>query len=796
MLNLKMTFYFKIISARRPSPPWQILCVLFVCLTVHPLSAAPASPPVNTVHGIITDALGRPLSDALVELVNASGQVTAQATTNKQGAFELKPTEEGSYSLKASKAGFKPITENISFPDVAGAISIVLPAEEEELVVHVARSRPSGPGVTTGGTTQYTVSQEDIANKPAGEQSSVTDLLTQMPGVAVDQNQQIHIRNTEGPQFQYQINGVLVPLDINTNPPFISMINPMFIKRLDLQTGVLPSRYSYATGGVVDIETKSGNEQPGGSFTLLGGQRATVQPSFQYGGGDDKFNYYMSGLYNQGNTAFSSATPGPNAIHNWTSQWQGFSMFQTMVDKTTRLSLIAAATDSTNQLPNVPGLTPAFTLAGTGAYPSAKINSYLNFKDLLTILALNGTCGDDVKWQVAYAHHAISQQFVPDKTGELIFQGVASAASHNDLDNTLQGDVSWTLKSHVLSAGLYLGQYNVAANDSSLAFPTGANGMQSSATPMGLGSSARAANVVGGLYVNDVWKFDDSWRANFGVRGDFLTGFTNSSQISPTVNLIYTPANDTTIHAGFARYLQIPIFQGISPSAPAAFASTTAAVGTPGGTAPLVERDSYWDVGMLHRFDSHFSLSEDNYYELTNHYLDTGQFGVVPIFAPFNYNHGYIWGSELALNYRNRDFSAYTNFTVGQNLQQGVTSGQFNFPANELAFINNNYIVLDHQPQVAASCGAAYTCKPWTFSLDAVYSSGLRAGFADTERLPSTLQVNLGVQRTFGQVVNRLTILNLLDRTNLIRPAQGIGIFQSAYGPRFTLFDSVTIPFH
>jgi len=31
-------------------------------------------------------------------------------------------------------------------------------------------------------------------------------------------------------------------------------------------------------------------------------------------------------------------------------------------------------------------------------------------------------------------------------------------------------------------------------------------------------------------------------------------------------------------------------------------------------------------------------------------------------------------------------------------------------------------------------------------------------------------------------VVDRVTILNLFDRVNLIRPSEGIGIFQSAYG--------------
>jgi outer membrane receptor protein involved in Fe transport len=112
----------------------------------------------------------------------------------------------------------------------------------------------------------------------------ITDVLTHMPGVAIDQNQQIHIRNTEGPQFQYQINGVLIPFDINTNPPFLSMINPMFVKQLDLLDGILPARYSYATGGVVDIRTKDGCDQPGGDVSVLAGQRSTFQPSLQFAG--------------------------------------------------------------------------------------------------------------------------------------------------------------------------------------------------------------------------------------------------------------------------------------------------------------------------------------------------------------------------------------------------------------------------------------------------------------------------------------------------------------------------------
>src|SRR5579863_1186021 len=176
--------------------------------------------------------------------------------------------------------------------------------------VIVEASSLAGPTVSPAGANQYSVSAQDIAGAPQGKSAPLTDVLARMPGVAIDQNQQIHIRNTEGPQFQYQINGVLVPLDINTNPPFLSMINPMFVQQLDLLDGILPARYSYATGGVVDIRTKDGCDQPGGDVSVLAGQRSTLQPSLQFAACNGQLSSYVSVLYDQGDTAFSSATPG------------------------------------------------------------------------------------------------------------------------------------------------------------------------------------------------------------------------------------------------------------------------------------------------------------------------------------------------------------------------------------------------------------------------------------------------------------------------------------------------------
>jgi len=666
--------------------------------------------------------------------------------------------------------------------------------------VLVEATSTGGPAVSPSGASDYTASAQDIASAPRGKTAPLTEVLAQMPGVSIDQNQQIHIRNTEGPQFQYQVNGVLLPLDINTNPPFLSMINPLFIKRIDLLDGVLPTRYSYATGGVVNIQTRDGCEQPFGEVSLLGGQRDTLQPSLQYAACHGQLSSYVSALYQQSNTAFSSATPGPTPLHDFTRQGQLFGFFSYPVTASDSVSLLLSGANSSNQLPNVPALPPAYALSGVPVPPgSAAIDSYLDFSDLLAVLSLSGSLGADASYQLALSQHAIAQRFEPDPVGELIYQGVASSATHEDHDYALEGDLSLVRGAHTLGSGFYAGEYRVSANDSSRVFPANDSGEQTSDVPLTVINNAHRNNLVGGVYVSDLWRIAAPLSASLGLRWDTLSGFTSDHQVDWSASVIYRPDGDTTVHAGVARYFQVPSLLGISPTAQAAFAGTTAA-GGPGAPAPLTEDDREWDAGLVRQLSGNLTLAADAYYEWTTHYLDTGQFGVVPIFSPFNYGTGHVWGGELAARYQDDSLSAYANLTLGRNWQRGVVTGQFNFDAAELAYIDSHAIVLDHQPLYGAAAGASWRRGAYAVSVDGIYSSGLRAGFADLQKLPNVLQANASAERSWhipgvGVLSNRLALLNVFDRVNLIRPENGIGIFQSAYGPRRTLYDTLTLHF-
>jgi len=117
-------------------------------------------------------------------------------------------------------------------------------------------------------------------------------------------------------------------------------------------------------------------------------------------------------------------------------------------------------------------------------------------------------------------------------------------------------------------------------------------------------------NLLYGMYVQDTWQITDKVIFNFGSRWDRVSGFTVDSQFSPTLNFVYKPSVDTTLHAGFARNFQAPNFQNVSPGIFKLLRGTTGTVGAnlSGRTSPFAETDYTWDAGFTHQFTPHLAF--------------------------------------------------------------------------------------------------------------------------------------------------------------------------------------------
>jgi hypothetical protein len=780
--------------------PVRVSAALLLTLLIWVGTCAAQNPP-RYLSGTVQDALGRPIADAEVSLRTSAGTLLNHAATDRLGQFRLDAPKPGTYVLTVRRAGFSLANTNVAVQQTSLKSLLITMEASKALSLPLTAARTADQnGLSDTGANRYTMTSKDIANLPEGDATPLNDVMLQMPGAALDQNQEIHIRG-EHMGIQYQMNGIMLPLDVNSDPTFTQLLNASFVQSVSLMDGVLPARYGYRTSGVIDIRTKDGCDDSRNDLTLLGGQRDTAQANFQIAGCRGKFSYYLSGMFLQSNLGFSSAVPAPDPIHDAVTQGQGFMYLTDALDADTKLSLISGMTLAFNQFPNQPGEAPLYSLdhIDPATHPSSRIDSGLNQQDYYGVLALNGSLGPSVEYQLAYGAHYNRETFYPDPVGDLIYEGIASNVFTSDFANSMQGDLTWHPGStHILRGGFYLGEYGVESDQTSHVFPIVMS--RPATAPISLTANLNKINLVYGVYVEDTWQIDDQLAVNFGARWDRVTGFTVDSQFSPTINFQYHPRAAIVMHAGFARNFQIPNFQNVASEPARNLAGTSGAADADLSArfAPFAETDYTWDTGFTHQFSSRLAFAQDNYFRIDRHYLDEGQFGFVPLDAPFNYVRGYGGGTENSLTYNGEHFSARINAFVAREEDRGVASGQYNFPAAETAYIDRHYIVLDHTPLVGASGGAAYRWGAYQFTLDGLFSSGLRGGFANRSQLPKVWQFNLSAARDFvapglGKLTNRITLLNIFDRTNLIRPANGIGVFQAAYGPRITVLDSMTI---
>jgi hypothetical protein len=104
----------------------------------------------------------------------------------------------------------------------------------------------------------------------------------QAPEVAQDSFGQFHVRG-EHNGLQYRLNGIILPEGISV---FGQSLDPRLISSMTLITGALPAEYGLRTAGIIDLKTKSGVIDPGGSVSIYGGSHGTVEPSIIYGGSE------------------------------------------------------------------------------------------------------------------------------------------------------------------------------------------------------------------------------------------------------------------------------------------------------------------------------------------------------------------------------------------------------------------------------------------------------------------------------------------------------------------------------
>jgi outer membrane receptor protein involved in Fe transport len=681
------------------------------------------------------------------------------------------------------------------------------PSTTEDIVVtarrlNAARSRiqPSlGASITN-------FSSQVLAKIPQGSNAPLSAVLLQAPGVAQDSFGQIHVRGDHN-EVQYRLDGVELPEGLAV---FGQALEGRFAHSLNFITGALPAQYGQLQAAVVDITTKSGATDPGGDISLYGGARDYFQPSASYGAAAGKWDFYVTGDLLHTRVGIENPTSSFSPLHDLSNQYHGLAHIDYTLDNDTRLSLLAGVSNADFQIPDNPGQVPSlgYTVNGVSGGASANLTEHQREITDFSILSLQQHF-DSVDLQTSLFSRYSSLYFSPDPVGDLLFTGIAQTAARSVWSSGLQSDGSWYLnESHTLRFGLQVTAERTISHTVSNVLALDDAGQQLSQTPETITTASGKTGGIYGLYLQDEWKLADTLTLNYGGRFDLVDEYTHENQFSPRVNLVWQPAHGTAIHAGYSHYFTPPPFELVGGSTVSLFNGTSAAASVTKDNTVRAEHDNYFDLGAEQVLPHGIRLSLDSYYKSARQLIDEGQFGAPIILTAFNYAKGQVDGLEGAVSYDEGPWSAYANLAISRAIGKDIDTAQFSFSPDDLAYISQHYIHLDHDQRFSGSGGAAYTAffgtdHPTRFSTDLQTGSGLRASTPTVPNgvaLPGYYVINFSVTQAvpihLGKGLHlRLDILNLLDRKYEIRDGTGVGVGAPQFGLRRSILAGISESF-
>jgi outer membrane receptor protein involved in Fe transport len=219
------------------------------------------------------------------------------------------------------------------------------------------------------------------------------------------------------------------------------------------------------------------------------------------------------------------------------------------------------------------------------------------------------------------------------------------------------------------------------------------------------------------VYAQDEWKITDQLTMNAGLRFDQMYQYVDANQLSPRISFTYKPSENTTWHAGYARYFTPPVLVEAAPANIALFRNTTGSPSQFLEDPVSPERSHYFDAGvsqkiplgcqapMEERDCGTLEVGADAYYKIANDLL-----------SAFNYAKGYNEGVELKAKFTSGNFQAYGNIAAAQQRATDVVSNQYLFdnttPLADLGgltdfqYIQSHFIYTDHT-QISKLIGMA-----------------------------------------------------------------------------------------
>ena len=286
-----------------------------------------------------------------------------------------------------------------------------------------------------------------------------------------------------------------------------------------------------------------------------------------------------------------AATPAPTSasrartgaatpLHDHSDQYQAFGYLDHILDDTSRVSLIAGTSQEQFQIPNVSGLQPdlGFSQNGVTAFPSREAQPEPEGRHQLRDRHLpeDHRANSPARPRSSRAIRSCTTR--PTSPANCCSTASPRRRARPTCRSATQLEGVYKLTdAHTLRGGRDRLHRPHHQQDQFAGLRPGRRRRPDRA---GAGDHHRQRQRQTPGPIRPIWRTSgsslDSLTLNYGLRFDQLDAFRHENQLSPRVNLVWTPMEGTTFHAGYARYFSPPPFElvashrrSLSSSAPA-----------------------------------------------------------------------------------------------------------------------------------------------------------------------------------------------------------------------------------
>ena len=742
----------------RKLAPFALGLSLFFCATSGWAQSS------GSIEGVVKDASGGVLSNAIVEISNPVSGFHRETVTGSAGDFRFTNVPFNPYHLTATAKGFSSFSQDVdvrsTVPNTLD-ISLKLGTTSENITVEA-----TGADLLETESTPHTDVDREIFDKLPLESasSSLSSLVTlASPGVVADSNGLFHGLGDHA-ENSFSVDGQ--PITDQQSKVFSNQIPVDSIQSMEVISGAPPAEFGDKTSLVVKVTTRSGlgQTQPTGSVTSSYGSfgSATAGANIAFGGSKWGNFVSVSGL----NTGRFLDPPEFQVMHAKGNEENAFDRFDFQPNTADSFHLNFGYTRSWFQQPNsfdqqavtqdqhaqvstynvAPSWTHLFsstTLLTVGAFvrrdsfnyypsPNPILQDLPETASQLRTLTNAGFRSDvsyvkgmhNIKLGGTFQHTFLTENFKLGLTDPAVNSPCIDASGNPVGDATLTDPTQCT-------AGNFAndGSGNVPAFGPDLECfdltrtPSAVNGCTNPAGALFNFHGHTDVKEIS-LYLQDTITAGN-WSFNLGIRGDIYRGLqTRNAQAEPRAGIAYNiKKTNSVLRISYARVMETPFNENLV----IATSSNPVATEIFGGTAPIApgQRNEF-HAGFQQALGRHFVLDGDYLWKYTHNAYDFSDFLNTPIFFPIAWNNSKINGWSIRVSVPN--YHGITAFFTASGVTARFFSPQVGgggaSPAIFPAFR------IDHDQKFQQTTHVQYQPKknlPW-IAFNWRYDNGLVAG--------------------------------------------------------------------